>query len=298
VLRLSPRSWHSDAFVALAAAGGAALLVVAAAEPQVARDARRQVRTDAQLYVVLDTSQSMSARAGSRGATRLERAKAFALRFRDALPEIPAGVASFTDRVLPHLLPSADESTFAQTLSDAVGVDRPPPQSSEAVATTYANLVQLPGGGSFAPTARKRLLVLLTDGESTPFAAGDVARALRRDRTALLVARFWAADERVYVDGRDSGYRPAPASGARFATLGAVAVGGRVFGPGSALAAAAAARRFFGAGPTVTVDARRSAEPVGQWLALAALLPLGLVAARRGGGASPRRATRRTLAHP
>ena len=56
---------------------------------------------------------------------------------RDALPGIPAGVATLTDRLLPDLLPNPDPSVFAQTVNQAVQIEEPPPASSNIKATTF-----------------------------------------------------------------------------------------------------------------------------------------------------------------
>jgi hypothetical protein len=270
---------------ALGAALAAALLVVAAAQPALAHAHPLRVRTDAQLYLVFDTSRSMDAREAPHSPTRFARAVLFARAFRDELPEIPAGIASFTDRLMPHLLPTSDLGTFRATLQEAVGVDRPPPLLARfAVATSYSLLAELPTGGSFAGTARKRLLVLLTDGESRDYSPADVVAALARTHTRLLVVRFWSPTERVYVGGRDAGYRPATASTKPFDELGRRSVGGRVFGDGDVTAAAAAARRYFGSGPTAAVAVVHGATPLAPWVALASLVPLALVTLRSGGG--------------
>ena len=73
-----------------------ALLGLAAAQPSLARQRERLVRTDAQLLVVLDNSRSMLASAGPRGLPRYRRAATFARELRTALPELPAGVAPST----------------------------------------------------------------------------------------------------------------------------------------------------------------------------------------------------------
>ncbi len=275
---------------ALVVAAGAALAVlllfVAAAQPALARSRPLDVRTDAELYVVLDTSRSMAAQRSPSAPTRLARAKRFAVALRADVPQIPTGVASFTDRVLPHVLPTSDESAFDTTLADAIGVDRPPPLIPDVErATWYALLSQLPAGHAFSPNAHRRLIVLLTDGESRGYRPSAITEALARRQTRLLLVRFWSPAERVFLHGRDVGYRPTPDSTEPLDRLGALSVGGRVFGAADVLATAAAARRFFGSGPTVTVFMAKGTTPLAPWVALAALAPLLLVTLRRGGGA-------------
>jgi hypothetical protein len=114
----------------LAAAAVAALFGVAAAQPVAEQETALEVRTDAEAYVVIDISRSMLARSGLGGTMRLARAKAAAVKLRSALPDIPVGVASLTDRVLPHLFPSADADTFRATVALSLGIEQPPPRSS------------------------------------------------------------------------------------------------------------------------------------------------------------------------
>ena len=284
VLRLPPPARRRVAGAALLGAAAAALLVVAAAEPALVRSQPRLVRTDAELFVVVDTSRSMAAQASPASPARFQRAVRFADRFRAALPEIPAGVASFTDRVVTHLLATSNIAAFDATLQQAIGIDRPPPAEHEKVATSFSVLPQLPQAGSFSPRARRRLLVLLTDGESQRYTPAVVAQSLRLAHAGLEVVRFWGPRERVFVHGVAERYRPDPASTPAFAALGHRSVGGRVFGPRDVAAAAAAARTFFGTGPSATVSVRRRTVSLAPWVALAALLPGGLALIRGGGG--------------
>jgi hypothetical protein len=285
LLGLAPAPLLRRVGIALAAAAACALLVAAAAQPVLVHSQAHDVRTDAELYVVLDTSRSMAASAAPTAPTRERRAKRFAVALRSALPEIPVGVASFTDRLLPHLVPSADAAAFDSTIAQAIGVDRPPPSDPSPLATSYSVLSRLVRTGSFSPNAGHRLIVLLTDGESQPYSPAQVVRSLQSARTGLIVVRFWHPNERVFVHGISAGYVPARASTEAFASLGRLSVGGRVFGDGDASAAARAARTFFGSGPARRLGGRRQSQPLAPWLALAALLPLGLVLGRRGGGA-------------
>src|SRR5206468_8194313 len=105
----------------------AALLGAAAAQPTLVNRSAREVRSDAAAFFVIDTSRSMLASSGPGEPTRFERERTFALQLRNRLPEFRVGLATMTDRVLPHLFPSADREAFAATLEKAVGVERPPP---------------------------------------------------------------------------------------------------------------------------------------------------------------------------
>lgn len=275
--------------IAIAAAAASALLIVAAAQPVLRRSQPRSIRADAELFVVLDTSRSMAASASSSSPTREQRAKRFAIALRSALPEIPSGVASFTDRLLPHLLPSADVATFDATVRQAVGIDRPPPSAHVPLATSYDMLSQLPSGGAFSRHVHRRLLVLLSDGESQTYLPARVAESLHAVHASLLIVRFWSTGERVFVHGAPAGYRPTLSSTPLLAALGARSVGARVFGGRDVAAAADAARGFFGHGPTRAIGEQRDSVALAPWLTLLALAPLGLVLGRGGGGSPMRR---------
>src|SRR5207245_1127951 len=80
----------------------------AGTQPTLVRRSQHHVRKDAQAWFVLDTSLSMKAAAGPAAPTRFERAQALAIRLRRKLGDVPVGIASITDRALPHLFPTAD----------------------------------------------------------------------------------------------------------------------------------------------------------------------------------------------
>src|SRR5262249_6912201 len=129
----------------------------------------------------------------------------------------------------------------------------------------------------------------LTDGESQTYSPVHVAQSLQSARTGLIVVRFWRASERVFVHGLSAGYLPTSSSIGPLADLGRLSAGSRVFGEHDASAAAGAARALSGSGPTRAPGARRRSVPLAPWLTLAALVPLGLVLGRRGGGMTARR---------
>jgi hypothetical protein len=189
---------------------------LAAAQPALRRDDRRQERTDVQALFVVDVSRSMLASSGPAGATRLERARRAAVELRSAIPQVPAGLAGLTDRALPYLFPTLDRRTFASTLEEAVEIESPPPQQVARVATSFDALAALGTQGFFPPGLERRICVVLTDGESAPFAGAGGCR--------LVVVQFWGAGERIYRDGRpEAQYRPDEAAPALAARLGPVA---------------------------------------------------------------------------
>ncbi|MDE3025026.1 MAG: hypothetical protein KGI93_05585 [Acidobacteriota bacterium] len=274
------RSWR-----ALAVAGAIALLGLAAAQPALTRASNIRERSDAEALFVIDTSRSMAASATPRSPIRLERAVAAAIRMRAAIPDVPGGLATLTDRVLPDLLPVPDVAGFDAVAARAVAVEAPPPSETAVRATTYTALDEIASDNYFDPQARLRLVVLLTDGETNPVDAGSIAQALSPARGYRFVAvRFWHSGEAVYGAGGkpESAYQPDPVGRIVLDGL-ARALGGRMFEEGDLGAAIAYLREAAGHGPTrasraVTVS-RRPLAPYPAGIALV-LLALALVPTR------------------
>jgi len=267
----------------LAASGAAALLGLAAAQPVLERTIPRRVRTDAEAYLVLDVSRSMLAREGLDSPSRFARARAVAARIRAAVPEVRVGLGSLTDRVLPHVFPTADEDVFAAALADSIGIERPPPRASFITrATSLDSLAELSTKGFFSPAATRRLVVVLTDGESEPVTGDRVRRALVRPPAIRIVfVQFWDEDEHVYSRGAvEPQYRPDPTA-RRILDALALATRGSVYTEQEAGEAAAASRRLLGSGPTRIEGRGREPVALAPFLALGALVPAGLFLGRR-----------------
>jgi hypothetical protein len=274
---------HGDRAVLGALIAVVLLAALVAVQPAWEARSERSVRSDAQVDVVLDTSRSMLASRTPAGPTRLDRAKQAALALRAGLSDVVVGVGTLTDRVLPNLLPSPSEESFDATVREAIGIEQPPPATVSRTATTLAALAQVPGSGTFVPSARKRVLVVLTDGESRPFDPGAVATALgRKPGTALVLVHVWGGRESIYgADGApETAYRPDPASGAALASL-ADAAGGRVLPGGRNRQVLDAVRKALGSGPTARVGLERRTHPLGRYVAFGTLLPLAFVLRRR-----------------
>ncbi|MEX2645379.1 MAG: VWA domain-containing protein [Gaiellaceae bacterium] len=280
-LALAPRPRRRLVLPVAAALAASALLGLAAAQPVLARTTTLAVRTDAQVFVVVDVSRSMLASLGPGGPTRLSRAKAVTSELREELSGIPVGLASLTDRTLPHLFPSADEDVFRATLARSIGIEQPPPRSTFSQnATSFDSLADVATRRFFSSTAERRLLVVLTDGESTPITAGRVGRLLGRASVRSVFVHLWDPAERVYTNGRaEPQYRPDP-SGRTLLEALAVATGGSVYSEAAAAAAARKSRELLGSGPTRAQGVREARSGLAAYLALAALLPVGLLLAR------------------
>ena len=258
------------------------LLGIAAAQPVLETTRVVPERTDVEAYVVIDVSRSMLAAAGPGEPTRFERAQDLAVDIRAALPEVPFGVASLTDRVLPHLFPTTDERVFAATVNEALDVESPPPGNFYTTsATSLDALAAVPELNYFRETVEKRVLVVLTDGETRPL-EGQLPSAFDREPSVDAVfVRPWDADERIYETGvAEGGYEPDPRSEALLAEA-AAQMHARVLREDEASQAVSAVRSAIGAGETIDVTHEAGRLALMPWIALAALVPLAFVLLRR-----------------
>jgi hypothetical protein len=273
------------------AAAAVALLGIAVAQPALTRASHPRTRTDVQAVFVLDTSRSMAAASSPTAPTRLDRAAVAAVTLRNAIPGVPAGILTLTDRVLPDLLPVPDVSGFDGVVKRALQVESPPPESTSYRATTYSALAQIASGDVFPPSVKKRIVVLLTDGESAPVVDGELSRALQGYRFEAL--RFWASDESVYdPEGKpEAAYRP-DASGRAVLSDLAASLGGKSYDESRVRAARRYLQSLVGHGPTVAGAATEEHRyPIGPYAALASLVVLlAFLAPRTIGGMRYRRA--------
>ena len=258
------------------------LLAGAATQPLVSHGRSIAARADVEAYVLFDVSRSMLAAASPDQPTRFDRAVQFALDLRPRFGGIPVGVASLTDRPLPHVFPTADGSTFASVVTGAIGIERPPPlEQGQIRATTFEALEDLAKENFFSAGSTKRAVIVLTDGESRPFDPRPLVEELAAEAIELYFVRFWREDERVWQEsGERESYRPDPSSEAMLASL---ATGPRIstFGEAEIGGVGAAVERFFGEGPLVEAAVDRRATPLAPWLALASAIPLAFLLVRR-----------------
>lgn len=256
-----------------------ALLGLAAAQPVLDRSASREERTDAEILFVLDTSRSMLAAAGPGSPTRFDRARDAALEIRARFPHVRAGIASVTDRTLPHLFPTIDGLPFRSTLARSIGIEYPPPSSYATVATDLGALAAVGRQRFFAPSASKRLLVVLTDGE-TQAVEPVLGTVLRRHRIRTAFVHVRQPGESIFLtSAAEHAYRSDPASPQKLAQL-AEAVGGAVFAENDVRSAIAYARTELGQGAT-RPRRQRDLLALMPWATLAAAFPLALVLRRR-----------------
>lgn len=262
---------------------GAALLGLAAAQPVVEWTRDQSVRTDAEAFIVLDVSRSMLAQRDLDDPRRIQRAKDAATSLRASLSDVPVGLASLTDRVLPHLFPSADEEVFEATLERSMGIEQPPPRASFATGATSLNaLATLRGLRYFTPKSTKRLAIVLTDGESQPVSNARLGGLFRRPPAIEVVfVQFWDEDEHVFSRGvPEPQYIPDPSARAALDRLAASA-NGTVYSEDQLDAVRSKARALLGSGPTVVEGEKAGQLALAPYLAAAALLPFGLLLWRR-----------------
>jgi hypothetical protein len=258
------------------------LMGVAAAQPVVVQHHLLGQRQDVQAFFVFDTSQSMNARTGPDGTTRLARAKAETDEVIRKLGDIPVGLAVMTDRVLPVLMPTPNTGLFRRTLAESVGINQPPPgQIYHGRATTFSALYPIPNSHFFSPGVTHEVLVVFTDGEAAPINS-PIGYELARAMTVHPVfVHVWAPTERIYIHGRiDRRYKPDPTSAAalsRFAT----AAHGRVFGENDLQALVRTIRADAGSSPVTTSVLGYARVALAPWFVLAGVIPLGFLLYRR-----------------
>ena len=283
VLGLPARGLGSLVGTALALAACAACLALAAAQPVVGKVRPVQGRQDAEALFVFDISRSMLASAGPGAPTRFTRAREVARAVRARLPEVPVGVVSMTDRVLPHLFPTLGEGFFDATVDDALGIERPPPDRlGRGRATSLGSLGLLATRNFFGADASRRVAVVFTDGESLPYDAVGLRDTLGHGNVTLVVVRIWAPGERIY-DARGNAiasYRPDP--GAQVALdEDMAAVGARVLRPRDVDGIAEAVRRAVGSGPVGPAGRELQTTALAPYAVLGSFLPVAFLLWRR-----------------
>jgi hypothetical protein len=260
----------------------AVLVALGAAQPVLERERTRAVRSDAEAFFVFDTTRSMKASSSAGSETRFERARRMGKEMRAALPDLRVGVASLTDRVLPHLFPTANDQSFLLTLDRTLGVERPASvQRGNGLGSSLEAFAGLPEQGFFADGARHGLLIVFTDAESRPFNTALLRDAYRGSGIRPILIRLGSPSDRVYDDGVvDVRYRPeegADQNAERFAE----ATGGEAFDEGDLGDAIEAARRAAGTGGARAKLKAIEPTPLASYAFAAAFVPLAFLLWRR-----------------
>ena len=261
----------------------ALLVSLAAANPVLLQREPLHARTDAEAYVVVDITRSMLASRSAEGATRISRARSIARDVRAAASDVPFGLASFTNRVVPHVFPTLDAAVFGSGLEAAVAIEQPPPDRAPgAVLTAFDALAALQTHNFYTQSASRRVAVVLTDGETNPVRAETIEALRTRPRLDLVVIRLWDERERIHHPRRadDRAYRPAAESTTTLAGF-AAATGAAVFDETETDRAATAVRRLLGTGEATRSGDEVSAHSLAGFTFALAFVPLGYVLWRR-----------------
>lgn len=294
-LGLRPPDERGTLSVVLALAALVALLAVAAAQPVVAKRSTEKGRADAEAFFVFDTSRSMGARSAAGSPTRLDRARSDAKALRARLQDLPVGVASLTDRVLPHLFPSMSQNDFNATLDESLAIDRPTSSLAygDALGTKLGALSDLVAGRYFDSPSQRRIVVVFTDGETLPQDLSALPTLLRQGNIEVFFVQYWNREERIYDgEGRlDPAYAPDPALTEPLTTLARV-LSTRVYQPGQTGEVAAAVRDAIGDGPMTTRGRELSTRLLTPWIVLLAFVPLAYLLGRDEWASRRRRARR------
>ena len=202
---------------------------------------------------------------------------------RAGIPEARVGVVSLTDRVLPHLFPTLSDNAFVAVVNRSIGIERPRrPDRRTRRATSLNALGDIGRAAYFDSLTTRRLVVVLTDGETLPVDYETLRTRLVGARVTPVFVHIGRGDERVFgPDGRtDAAYRPDPTA---LRTLRGVArpVEGAVYEEGQQREVAAAVRKFAADGPLV--EQGRELRPVELAAPIVAvtLLPLLFLLRRR-----------------
>src|SRR5712691_1328543 len=282
-LGLRPPAWRPSVEVGVALTALVAVLALALAQPVIASHTTRKGRADAEAFFVFDVSRSMSARtAGS--PTRFDQARRDAKELRARLGNLPVGIASLTDRVLPHLFPSVSVNAFNATLDESLAVDRPSMSLAygNALGTKLGALADLVTGNYFEPTAKKRVVVVFTDGETLKDRLSALPARFKDGNLHVFFFHYWSLDQRVYNAAGQiiPAYLPDPNATAALDGL-AQSTSSKVFKPGQVGQAAAAVRAVIGKGPTRARGRELNSLLLAPYVLLFALLPLGFLLFRR-----------------
>jgi hypothetical protein len=137
----------------------------------------------------------------------------------------------------------------------------------------------------FTKGTTRRLIVLLSDDESSDPDERVVQEVLGSSHVGFIPVRLGSSDERIY-DARgkaDEHYRPR-LSPTVIAGLARASLTHRVMRENDLGASVSAARKYFGHGPRVPAGHDLRTIALGPYVVLAAALPLGFLLARRNFG--------------
>lgn len=259
-----------------------ALVALAAAQPVVSRSEATHGRDGAEVLVVFDVTRSMLARRAPSEPTRLDRARDLAKRVRASIPDTRVGVASLTDRVLPHLFPSLGSNSFVSVVNKAIGIERPPPDRRANKATAFSALGDIGRTAFFRRETARRVMVVVSDGETLPVDLEALRERLVDGRVSTIFVQVWRGDEAVFdANGeRDPAYKP-DRTGGRTLRRVAGALEAPVLNEGDVAGITAAVRERIGTGTLVPQGRQVVSHQLAPHALVAAFLPLALILYRR-----------------
>ena len=141
------------------------------------------MRSDAELYLTFDVSRSMLATGSPGGVVPAASVRALsASDVHAALADVPTGVATLTNRMMPLLFPTGDDRAVTAVIDHSVRLMQPRPERLTAArASSLATFGLAADRSYFNPGSRKRVLVVLSDLDTRPF-------SLERDAAAAAAA--------------------------------------------------------------------------------------------------------------
>ena len=247
----------------------AGLVAATAAQPARRDTSSTPVRADAEIYLTFDVSRSMLAATAPVRPARLDRARALGRSVHDALGDVPTGVATLTNRMMPLLFPTGDGRSVSAVIDRSLQIMQPPPVPyTTARESSLAALGLAADRSYFDPTATKRALVVFTDLDSDPFSLQGTLRMLRRHRIEPFVVRVARPGERVF----DSSGRPYAYRSVSTVTVASLrGANWSAFEERQPTQLVAAIRRYLGAGPVTNGGLVESTQNLAPYSALAAL---------------------------
>ena len=247
----------------------AALVAAAAAQPAVRATDSTPVRSDAELILTFDVSRSMQATGTPGGVVRLERARALGRQVHAALADVPTGVATLTNRMMPLLFPTGDERGVTAVIDHSLRLMQPQPAALTAArASSLAALTLAADRSYYNPSARKRVLVVFSDLDSDFFSLEGTLRLLRQQRIEPFLVRVAAPGERIFdAAGRPNAY----VSESTVTIEGLRRAGWHAFEEDESARLVTEIRSYLGRGPVEASGLVASQRSLAPWLALAAL---------------------------
>ena len=164
----------------------------------------------------------------------------------------------------------------------AIGIERPPPDRRANKATAFSALGDIGRTAFFRRETARRVLVVVSDGETLPVDLEALRDRLTEGRISVVFVQVWRGDEAVFDENgdRDPAYRP-DRTGGRTLRRVAGALEAPVLNEGDTGALAAAVRERVGTGTLVPQGRQVVSYQLAPHALAVAFLPLALILYRR-----------------